>query len=225
MNKEIINPNRFEKKWLFKNTLYPEVLLSLYRSKFFFRQQHTSRFINSIYFDTNNLDCINDNLDGTNIRKKFRVRWYGNNKTLNNPNLEIKYKKNFESYKKIYLLEKFKNMDFTDINNIKLLSKYINNNILLNQNLKPINLIQYKRLYLISSNNLIRATLDYDIKSKKIINFLNPFFSNFRDVILELKYETNLDNYVRTNLNQMNTRYSKSSKYINYTLFPSNNFS
>ena len=103
MNKEIINPNRFEKKWLFKNTLYPEVLLSLYRSKFFFRQQHTSRFINSIYFDTNNLDCINDNLDGTNIRKKFRVRWYGNNKSLNNPNLEIKYKKNFESYKKIYL--------------------------------------------------------------------------------------------------------------------------
>ena len=225
MNKEFINPNRFEKKWLFKNTFYPEVLLSLYRSKFFFRQQHTSRFINSIYFDTNNLDCINDNLDGTNIRKKFRVRWYGNNKTLNNPNLEIKYKKNFESYKKIYLLEKFKNLDFTDINNIKLLSKYINNNILLNQNLKPINLIQYKRLYLISSNNLIRATLDYDIKSKKIINFLNPFFSNFRDVILELKYETNLDNYVRTNLNQMNTRYSKSSKYINYTLFPSNNFS
>ena len=225
MNKEFINPNRFEKKWLFKNTFYPEVLLSLYRSKFFFRQQHTPRFINSIYFDTNNLDCINDNLDGTNIRKKFRVRWYGNNKTLNNPNLEIKYKKNFESYKKIYLLEKFKNMDFTDINNIKLLSKYINNNILLNQNLKPINLIQYKRLYLISSNNLIRATLDYDIKSKKIINFLNPFFSNFRDVILELKYETNLDNYVRTNLNQMNTRYSKSSKYINYTLFPSNNFS
>tara|TARA_B110000091_G_C13616200_1_gene390956 strand:- start:77 stop:754 length:678 start_codon:yes stop_codon:yes gene_type:complete len=225
MNKEFINPNRFEKKWLFKNTFYPEVLLSLYRSKFFFRQQHTPRFINSIYFDTNNLDCINDNLDGTNIRKKFRVRWYGNNKSLNNPNLEIKYKKNFESYKKIYLLGKFKNLDFTDINNIKLLSKYINNNILLNQNLKPINLIQYKRLYLISSNNLIRATLDYDIKSKKIINFLNPFFSNFRDVILELKYETNLDNYVRTNLNQMNTRYSKSSKYINYTLFPSNNFS
>ncbi|MBC8304630.1 MAG: VTC domain-containing protein [Pelagibacterales bacterium] len=225
MNKEFINPNRFEKKWLFKNTFYPEVLLSLYRSKFFFRQQHTPRFINSIYFDTNNLDCINDNLDGTNIRKKFRVRWYGNNKSLNNPNLEIKYKKNFESYKKIYLMEKFKNLDFTDVNNIKLLSKYINNNILLNQNLKPINLIQYKRLYLISSNNLIRATLDYDIKSKKIINFLNPFFSNFRDVILELKYETNLDNYVRTNLNQMNTRYSKSSKYINYTLFPSNNFS
>ena len=96
---------------------------------------------------------------------------------------------------------------------------------MLNQNLKPINLIQYKRLYLISSNNLIRATLDYDIKSKKIINFLNPFFSNFRDVILELKYDTNLDNYVRTNLNQMNTRYSKSSKYINYTLLSSNNFS
>ena len=69
MNNINITLNRFEKKWLFKNTLYPEVLLNLYKSKFFFRQQHTPRFINSIYFDTNNLDCINDNLDGTNIRK------------------------------------------------------------------------------------------------------------------------------------------------------------
>jgi len=225
MNKEIISPNRFEKKWLFKNTLYPEVLLSLHRSKFFFKQQHTPRLINSIYFDTNNFDCINDNLNGTNIRKKFRVRWYGDNKNLNNPNLEIKCKKNFESYKKIFFLQKFKNIDLTNKNNIKLLSKYINNSILPNQNLKPISLIQYKRLYLISSNNLIRATLDYNIKSKKIINFINPFFFNYRDVILELKYDTDLDNYVRTNLNQMNTRYSKSSKYINYTLLSSNNFS
>ena len=225
MNKEIISPNRFEKKWLFKNTLYPEVLLSLYRSKFFFKHQHTPRLINSIYFDTNNFDCINDNLNGTNIRKKFRVRWYGDGKNLNNPNLEIKCKKNFESYKKIFFLQKFKNLDLTNRNNIKLLSEYINNSILPNQNLKPISLIQYKRLYLISSNNLIRATLDYNIKSKKIVNFLNPFFFNYRDVILELKYDTNLDNYVRTNLNQMNTRYSKSSKYINYTLLSSNNFS
>jgi SPX domain protein involved in polyphosphate accumulation len=225
MNKEIISPNRFEKKWLFKNTLYPEVLLSLYRSKFFFKQQHTPRLINSIYFDTNNFNCINDNLDGTNIRKKFRVRWYGDNKNLNNPNLEIKYKKNFESYKKIFFLQKFKNLDLTNRNNIKLLSNYINNSVLPNQNLKPISLIQYKRLYLISSNNLIRATLDYNIKSKKIINFINPFFFNYSDVILELKYDINLDNYVRTNLNQMNTRYSKSSKYINYTLLSSNNFS
>ena len=76
MNKEIISPNRFEKKWLFKNTLYPEVLLSLYRSKFFFKQQHTPRLINSIYFDTNNFDCINDNLNGTNIRKKFKLELF-----------------------------------------------------------------------------------------------------------------------------------------------------
>jgi hypothetical protein len=225
MNSETVSLIRFEKKWLFKNTLYPEILLSLYRSNFFFKEHHSSRFINSIYFDTNNLDCINDNLDGVNIRKKFRVRWYGDNKILNSPNLEIKCKKNFESYKKIISLNKFKNFDITKNGNIDLLTQYINRDVLLNINLKPINLIHYQRLYLISSNKLIRATLDFNIKNKKIINFSNPFFANFNDVILELKYDTNLDNYVRTNLNQMNTRYSKSSKYINYTLFPSNNFS
>ena len=225
MNRETVTPIRFEKKWLFKNTLYPEILLSLYRSNFYFKEQHSSRLINSIYFDTNNLDCINDNLDGINIRKKFRVRWYGDSKILNFANFEIKCKKNFESYKKIISLNKFKNFDITMNNNIQLLTQYINRNVLLNVNLKPINLIHYQRLYLISSNKLIRATLDYNIKSKRIINFNNPFFANFNDVILELKYDTNLDSYVRNNLNQMNTRYSKSSKYINYTLFPSNFFS
>ena len=176
MNRETVTPIRFEKKWLFKNTFYPEILLSLYRSNFYFKEQHSSRLINSIYFDTNNLDCINDNLDGINIRKKFRVRWYGDSKILNFSNFEIKCKKNFESYKKIFFLQKFKNLDLTNRNNIKLLSNYINNSVLPNQNLKPISLIQYKRLYLISSNNLIRATLDYNIKSKKIINSLNFFF-------------------------------------------------
>ena len=225
MKTETVSPIRFEKKWLFKNIFYTELLLSLYRSNFFFKEQHNSRLINSIYFDTNKLDCINDNLDGVNIRKKFRVRWYGDNRILNRANLEIKCKKNFESYKKIIPLKKFKNFDVTKNNNIELLTQYINRNVLSNVNLKPINLIHYKRLYHISSNKLIRATLDYNIKSKKIINFSNPFFSNFNDVILELKYDTNLDSYVRNNLKQMNSRYSKSSKYINYTLFPSNNFS
>ena len=225
MKKEIKTSDRFEKKWVFKNSCYTEILISLYRSNFFFKEQHNSRLINSIYFDTNNFNCINDNLDGVNIRKKFRVRWYGHNSILKNPTLEIKCKKNFVSNKISIPLNKFNNFDIAKNYNIELLTKHINHNIFQNTNLKAMNLITYQRLYLISSNNLIRATLDYNIRSKKFINFQNDFFANYNDVILELKYDIDLDNYLRKNLKEMNTRYSKSSKYINYTLFSSNNYS
>jgi SPX domain protein involved in polyphosphate accumulation len=225
MNDVNIGPKRFEKKWIFQNNNYLEILTSLYKSNFFFIDHHESRSINSIYFDSNKLDCINNNLDGVNKREKFRVRWYGNSKILNKPKLEIKIKRNLESHKKVFSIKGFDNLDIANDDNLKLLTEHINNKIISGGNLKPVNFINYQRLYLISSNQLIRATVDYNIRSKKIINFQNDFFANFNDVILELKYDINLDKYVRKNLNQMNVRYSKSSKYINYTLFAANSYS
>jgi hypothetical protein len=41
------------------------------------RPDHPSRRVNSIYFDTPELDCAQANLDGISRREKFRLRWYG----------------------------------------------------------------------------------------------------------------------------------------------------
>ena len=87
--------------------------------------------------------------------------------------------------------------------------------IVLSKILLPTLLISYRRIYLISSNNLIRATIDYEIKSKRLLQFKNQFFCNFNDVILELKYDPNLDWVTRRTLNNIKVRYSKSSKYVN----------
>ena len=86
-------------------------------------------------------------------------------------------------------------------------------------------LVNYHRIYLISSNNLIRATIDHGIKSKRFLNFKNDFLCNFKDVILELKYEPNLDRSVRSMLNNIKVRYAKNSKYINCALNYAENFS
>ena len=80
----------------------------------------------------------------------------------------------------------------------------------------PILSTHYQRDYYLSDNKKIRSTLDYDIKSHQIIYKQNlNFQKNFNDYIFELKYEKKYDNFVRKNLSNMSSRYSKSSKYIN----------
>ena len=79
----------------------------------------------------------------------------------------------------------------------------------------------YKRIYLISSNNEIRATLDYDIKYRKLSHYIENFFLKVEEVILELKYSTNIDSYLRNQISGI-TRISKNSKYINSLI--NNNF-
>jgi len=42
-----------------------------------FRKIHPDRQVNNIYFDTIDLTTYKDNVIGIADRKKFRVRWYG----------------------------------------------------------------------------------------------------------------------------------------------------
>ena len=217
---------RIERKWVFRNVDHLLVLNSLLRSQFFFRYHYPSRRINSIYYDDINLSNITQNLDGISNRVKYRVRWYGNNSDiLKNPNFEIKRKRNFETQKKIISLKNFNNINYHSEKNLNCLTKFINGNIVLSKILSPTLLISYHRIYLISSNQLIRATIDYEVKSKRLLNFKNDFFCNFKDVILELKYEPNLDWSVRNKLDNIKARYAKSSKYINCALNYVENFS
>ena len=211
-NKIMNKSTRFERKWVFRNNDHLLVLNFLLRSNFFFKFHYPPRYVNSIYFDDKNLSSITSSIEGVSDRKKYRIRWYGHNNQTK-LNFEIKEKKGFETTKKIISLEKFKNVeDLTDI------IRFVNEEIVLDKVLQPTLLINYHRIYLISSNNLIRATIDYEIKCKRLLNFENNFFSNFSNVILELKYDSNLDQTVRNLLKNIKVRYSKNSKYVNSAL-------
>ena len=84
------------------------------------------------------------------------------------------------------------------------------------KNLIPILSTHYKRNYYISSNKKIRATLDYNLQSNQIV-YKNSFSfkKNFLDFVYELKYNISDDKYVRGNMFNVSSRYSKNSKYIN----------
>tara|TARA_B110000037_G_scaffold85958_1_gene101976 strand:- start:74 stop:727 length:654 start_codon:yes stop_codon:yes gene_type:complete len=210
------NNFRFERKWVFKNIDKETLLLSLLNSKLFFIEQFNERVINSIYFDTLSLKSAVDNLDGISDREKHRVRWYGEDTgTLISPILENKIKKNFQGYKILYKLNKFNKKKLNN-DTLSSLTEDINKLLPL-KNLQPVSMTNYRRVYLISADKKIRATLDFDLKYKKMINYVEKFFVNTNDLVLEFKYSSNLDNYLR-NLTPGITRLSKNSKYINSLL-------
>ena len=214
------NDFRYEKKWVF-NKIDKETLFSnLITSKLFFREQFKERTVNSIYFDTLNFKSAIDNLSGVSDREKYRVRWYGDYLDLfKQPILENKIKKNFQGQKIYFKLDEFNNKKLDQNNLLNLIKKI--NDLIPNKNLYPVSMTNYKRIYLISSNNEIRATLDYDIKYRKLSHYIENFFLKVEEVILELKYSTNIDSYLRNQISGI-TRISKNSKYINSLI--NNNF-
>ena len=220
MSKKIQNNLRHERKWIFKNSNYHDILNKALKSKFLFRLHYPKRWVNSIYFDDNNYTSIKENLAGINNRAKFRLRWYGKNSfVLHNPKLEIKIKKNFLNYKRIFPLKKLDSLNLKNINHVKLINQEVNN--IIKKKLLFVNITtHYERLYLISYNKKIRATIDYNLKGTNFnCYFQNPIFKVSGDIIVEFKYKREYDNYVRSNLQKISSRFSKNSKYINFALY------
>ena len=209
------NTYRYERKFILpKNYSVDSIESVLIKSRFSFTKQYEDRYVNSIYFDNKNLDSVKENLDGVVSKKKIRLRWYGSHNLIQNPRLEVKLKMGYLNTKKIFELKniklKFSENNLNNINSI-LLKKY---NFL--NNYKIVTSTHYIRKYFISIINNIRATIDTDIFYKKLRQ-LNNFNLNNKDSrpILELKYKTADDDYVRTNLKNLTLRFSKNSKYIN----------
>mgnify|MGYP005994010231 CR=1 FL=1 len=208
---------RFERKWLFKSNNFLALINALIRSNLFFRTQYPPRDVNSVYFDTYNYTSIRQNLDGVSNKKKIRIRWYGKKNKMINPMIEIKSKKGFETKKEN---KKIKELDNIELNNLDKIKNQLNKKLKSKKNITPILSTHYEREYLISLNGKIRATVDYNLKSIFLNNLSQiDITKNFKNIcILELKYSTNLDKYVRKNLKDISLRLSKNSKFVNSAL-------
>ena len=208
---------RFERKWLFKNNDYLTLINSLTRSKLFFRNQYPLRNVNSIYFDTHDYISIRQNLDGVSNKKKIRIRWYGEKDVLTKPIIEIKSKKGFETKKESIPIKELDNLELISIKNLKTIQDKLNLKLKQKKIIYPVLTTHYEREYFISSNGKIRATVDYNLKSIFLSNLSQiDIIKNFKNIcILELKYSTGLDKYVRENLKDISLRLSKNSKFVN----------
>ena len=208
---------RFERKWLFKSNNYLALINSLLRSKLFFRTQYPQRNVNSIYFDTLDYISIRQNLDGVSNKKKIRIRWYGNKDIIDNPVIEIKSKKGFETKKEISTIKELHNFTLSSPENLEVIREKLNTKLKLKKIIYPILTTNYEREYFISLDGKIRATVDYNLKSIFLNNLSQiDIIKNFKNVcILELKYPISLDRFVRKNLKDISLRLSKNSKFVN----------
>ena len=216
MSKNNFLIKRYERKWVFNSIDHNQLFILLNRSNFLFTNQFSDRQVNSIYFDDENHTSIIQNIDGISEKKKYRLRWYGDFKIITNPTFEIKSKKGFEVSKKNFDLPKMSNLNLFDYNDIEKIELLINGNFNFKNKLFPILTTHYLRSYFISSNKLVRSTVDRNLKSLLLYKNRNlNIIKEYKDIILEVKYDLNLDDYVRSNLGNISTILSKNSKFVN----------
>ena len=213
----MLEEKRFERKWIYKSNNTLNLINSLIRSKLFFRQHFPKRKVNSIYFDDSYYTSVIQNLDGINDKIKLRLRWYGNKSKIIDPKFEFKKKIGFITKKTLIKADEFNNFDFPKILNLTKIQDITNNKYFAKKKVYPVISTHYEWEYLISSDKMIRATVDFNLESVYLKNFslfrLNKNFSN--RTILEIKYPVNLDSLLRKKLDNITLRLSKNSKYVN----------
>ena len=209
-----INIKRVELKYLLNQNQVNDFYHKLYRTPFSFIDDFEDRKINSLYFDTHNLEQLTNSTSGSNRKEKFRYRYYGNSEERLYGQWEIKQKTGIVTEKKTFqeivdfnqLTKHIKEHRFSKIQTI--------NNFLLKYP-RVVKLISYKRKYFISSifGNQFRATLDYDITSSVIPKLRHQKRSVHSFLIIELKIHKELYDNLKID-NFLNLSRIGFSKYV-----------
>lgn len=160
--------------------------------------------VKSLYFDNYNDKALKEKIDGINDREKFRLRLYDNN--ISFIRLEKKSKINGICFKESTIIteEECRLLLHGDLTILKengkslCLELYSKMNY---QQLRPKNIVDYRREAFVYTMGNVRVTLDYDIHtSYNIHDFLKsePISIPIHGVyILEVKYDNFLPEIIR----------------------------
>lgn len=181
-----------------------------------FNKAFPSRFINNIYLDSYNyINCI-DNINGEQMRKKTRIRWYGNLFGKVSPSLEIKERNGSLVKKTVNDFPSFCLNKNQSINEVHEIYKSYTKNFFLT----PSIINRYRREYFISKDKRFRITLDDNqiISNPKNTNFIKNLNPIDEKVIVEIKFSPEFFKYLNELTNDLNLRLAKNSKYLNSVL-------
>ncbi len=203
---------RFERKYKINGIEPQTVQANLMLHPAGFRVLYPDRRVNNIYFDTVDMATFRQNVDGVNQRKKFRLRWYGEQiNTIEKPQFEIKIKHNELGTKEVTPFED------TGLEEMKILTKRVNEKSGSFAPLFPVLLNSYLRSYYISADGRFRVTIDRVLRYYSLLatsRFLG-FTIEEQGVILEIKYDKDNEQYADLVMQNMPYRNTKSSKYVN----------
>jgi len=201
---------RYERKYKIERLSLPLVHQSIRLHPAGFRKIFPDRQVNNIYFDTTDYNTYKDNVMGIAERRKFRIRWYGKNlELISNPHFEIKIKNNQLGDKLIHQLKDFTIDDLDFITNkIQTLSNTF-------KPLHPTLFNSYHRSYFGTPDKKFRITIDSQMSYHSMRNH-NIKTDRIKDeeIVLELKYDQNLDAQTDRITQYFPFRLTKSSKYV-----------
>jgi hypothetical protein len=183
--------------------------------------EYPPREVNSIYFDTPDLNDLGANLMGVSLRQKVRLRWYGEMAAKQIlPTLELKYKQNMLGGKKRFALTLpiDLNSRWTEIvRSVKQQSPEELQATLASRT-QPTIITRYRREYYVSVDGGVRATLDYAQEGFGQRFHVRPnlrnrlFIADF--VVIELKAGQDEEERLHQLMAHIPIARSRSSKYV-----------
>lgn len=212
---------RYERKYISELHDSHQVEQAIKMHPAIFSEIFQERYINNVYFDTPRFDFYYDNVEGRHDRIKYRIRWYGELfSRVENPILELKIKRGLVGIKKSYLLNPF---DFTKDFNLKKLMEIILESdvpedvVLRMKNITPAVINRYQRKYFRDFSKDFRITIDKNIiyfPAKDQVNFSKFYRNDYQKIVIELKYDNELNLKATEISNKLPYRLTKNSKYV-----------
>lgn len=222
MNNEVkqATPMRYERKFLVTKFSHLEIEQLIKYNAACFKPEYHERNVNNIYFDTLSFESYYGNVNGETERTKARIRWYGNLfGEIVGSNLEFKIKKGLLGKKESFLLNPFSlDKHFSKREIIRALSSEklpstIKNDIL---SMQPTLLNTYSRKYFTSADRKFRLTVDKQLQFYGISYNKNTFLNKSTSdvVVIELKYDSSLEEEAKEIANRFPFEMTKNSKYL-----------
>lgn len=186
-----------------------------------FYTPYPDRWVNNVYFDTHHTHHYNENLSGSSARSKLRYRWYGQNPLPQSGALEIKCKRNYFGWKLKFKADKPPGQENSNWRNIQqnLIKQLpVKARVWIESHPQPVLINRYYRMYFVSRDEKIRATIDikqrmFDQRYKSRPNIHHS--ANLpKTLVLEFKFNRD-DRIIASKIMQgLPLRVSRNSKYM-----------
>ncbi len=218
------NERRYEIKMPIDNCSLAEVCMWLRLHPENFSQNYPQRRVNSIYFDSPDLLNVDENLAGISERRKLRLRWYGNTGYVKQANWEIKCKERNLGWKITQPLDQY--IPHADMNWQEVLTVLRANTsdyagMHLAHSRWPTLINSYERLYYLSWDMSIRATVDFhqaffDQRLSGTPNLTRCLlYPDQEDIVLELKAPEASRDQLAEIVQHFPVLVTRNSKYVN----------
>jgi hypothetical protein len=187
-----------------------------------FRAMYPPRWVNSVYFDSFDVEGVMDNLDGASERDKLRWRWYGPDWLIERSHLELKRKRGMAGFKELCPIEaSFNPRQATWPDAVTFLRRHATHHfrVWLSQVSCATILTRYEREYYASPDGEIRLTLDtrlstFDQRFSRRPNLNRPSPPP-ETMLIELKASASQAQRLAQVINALPFRPERNSKYVN----------